>query len=360
MSTRLREAAIQQLRVTGADGVGGAVTRVTLDIEAEGRVEMVTLSLRGDALQCVSSDGHNDGPHVQAALAFVAGQSRREDSQPSIPAAAVGAARQPIDAVPHQELAEALDELLIAVTRVGTEKARYAPSVDAALERVIEAAPDPTPPGLGRFIGRLRQEALSGQPRRAARILDGAAHLADALQTDAPSERDLLRISAWLGTNAKTPASRQLLYDRTMIEVGREWLAGTERASVERRYLIDLESGTVYREDRPRQATASLGPCPRLVHVGLAESEPGPAPERIRILQYEVRPEIPSVTWDRLAQVARRSFAQLTESYRRSVDGYPTLAEPFALVAPYRVEHRDGFVAIDSEGHQLALERTER
>ncbi|MGB5808904.1 MAG: hypothetical protein WBG86_00165, partial [Polyangiales bacterium] len=38
----------------------------------------------------------------------------------------------------------------------------------------------------------------------------------------------------------------------------------------------------------------------------------------------------------------------------------PTLAEPFALVAPYRVEHRDGFVAIDSEGHQLALERTER
>ena len=31
----------------------------------------------------------------------------------------------------------------------------------------------------------------------------------------------------------------------------------------ERRYLIDIGSGSIYREDRPRHATASLGPCPR-------------------------------------------------------------------------------------------------
>ncbi len=58
--------------------------------------------------------------------------------------------------------------------------------------------------------------------------------------------------------------------------------------------------------------------------------------------------------------MARRNFAQLTESYRRAVKAYPSLAEPFVLIAPYRIERNGGFVAIDSDGHQLALERTER
>ncbi|MCZ6807962.1 MAG: hypothetical protein O7F08_13475 [Deltaproteobacteria bacterium] len=358
MSTRLREAAIRHLRAQGTTSADGSVRRLTMDIEVGGRIEMVTLSLRDDELQRVSSDGQNDGPYVIAALEFVAGLEQRDDSQS--PGAGAVMSRRQLESPQSNELADALDELLIAVTRVGIDKARYAPSVDAALGRVVEVAPQPTPPGLGRFIGRLRQEVLSGQPRRAARILDGSARLADALRVEIPTEASEERIRAWLGPRPGSVRELELLYDRTMIEVGREWLAGIDRASVERRYLIDLTSGAIYREDRPRQASASLGPCPRQMHVGLAEVEHGPAPQRIRVRQYEVRPEVPGESWDRLYQVARRSFAQLTETYRRAVQVYPTLAEPFALIAPYRIEHGDGFVAIDSEGHQLALERTER
>jgi hypothetical protein len=78
------------------------------------------------------------------------------------------------------------------------------------------------------------------------------------------------------------------------------------------------------------------------------------------VLQYEVDPNVPDEAWERLRQVASRSIAQLTEAYRRSVRAYPALAEPFALIAPYRTESDDIFKAIDSDGHQLVLDRRER
>jgi hypothetical protein len=328
-----------------------------MDVEAEGRVEMVTLSLRDGELQCVCSDARNDGPHVLAALRFVAGLEQREDSSPPGPiASAAGRAEQS----PDQELASALDDLLTAITRVGVEKAQYAPSVDAALGRVVSTAPQPTPSGLGRFIGRLQHELRSAELHRVARLLQGASELADALRAEAPGLELQQRLSAWLGTRPGSLPQVELLYDRTMIEVGREWLSGTERASLERRYLVDVRSGRVYREDRPRNASASLGPCPRLVQVGLAEVETGPCPQRIRVLQYEVRPEVPAESWQQLQQVAVRSFAEVTEGYRQSVQASPSLAEPFALVAPYRIERNGVFKAFDAEGRQLVLNRSER
>jgi len=317
MSTRLREAAIRHLRALGTTTPGGSVRRLTMDIKVDGQIEMVSLSLRDGEVQCVSSDGHNDGRHVVAALEFVAGLTQRDDSLP--PGTEESTGWRSLKAPQQSDLADALDELLTAVTRVGIDKARYAPSVDAALECVVEVAAEPTPPGLGRFIGRLRQEVLSGQPRRAARILEGAARLAEALRVETPTDASEQRVRAWLGTRPGSVPEIELLHDRTMIEVAREWLPGSKRASVERRYLIDLTAGAIYREDRPDQAAASLGPCPRQIHVGLAEVEPGPAPQRIRVLQYEVRPEVPAESWSRLYQVARRSFAQLTETYRAEV-----------------------------------------
>jgi len=358
MSTRLRDVVVRHLRSIGATTGAGAVRRLTMDIEAEGRMEMVTLSLRDDELQCVSSDGRSDGPHVMAALRFIAGTEQHDDSSPPRPEASIVA--RPRDASPTNELAEALDDLLTAVTRVGADKAQYAPSVDAALERVVRVAPQPTPPGLGRFIGRLQQEIRSGELHRLARILDGASRLADALRLEAPTRASEQRLGAWLGVRPGSTPKVELLYDRTMIEVGREWLSGTERASVERRYLIDIGSGSIYREDRPRNATASLGPCPRQLRVGLAEVEAGPAPERIRVLQYEVQPDVPAESWGRVQQVASRSFATVTAQYRRSMQAHPSLSEPFALIAPYRTERNGIFKAFDADGHQLVLNRSER
>lgn len=357
MSTRLREAAGRHLRSLGTGTGEGAVRRLTMDVEVEGRVEMVTLSLREGELQCVCSDARNDGPHVLAALRFVAGLEQREESSPPGPiASAAGRAEQS----PEQELASALDDLLTAITRVGVEKAQYAPSVDAALGRVVSTAPQPTPSGLGRFIGRLQHELRSAELHPVARLLQGASELANALRAEAPSPELQQRLSAWLGTRPGSLPQVERLYDRTMIEVGREWLSGTERASLERRYLVDVRSGRVYREDRPRNASASLGPCPRLVQVGLAEVETGPSPQRIRVLQYEVRPEVPAESWQQLQQVAIQSFAEVTEGYRQSVQASPSLAEPFALIAPYRIERNGVFKAFDAEGRQLVLNRSER
>lgn len=358
MSTRLRDAAVRHLRSLGAGTGEGAVRRLTMDIEVEGRVEMVTLSLRDGDLQCVSSDARNDGPHVMAALRFVAGMEQREDSSPPGPVASI--APPSAEQTSASELADALDDLLTAITRVGVAKAQYAPSVDAALERVIGAAPQPTPSGLGRFIGRLQQEIRSADLWGVARLLQGVSQLADALRTAAPTRETEQRLGAWLGAQPGSILEVEQLYDRTMIEVGREWLSGTERASLERRYLVDIESGRIYREDRPRHATASLGPCPRQLQVGLAEVEPGPSPRRIRVLQYEVRPDVPGESWVRVQHVASRSFAEVAEGYRKSVEANPSLSEPFVLVAPHRIERNGVFKAFDSEGLQLVLNRSER
>ena len=358
MSTRLRDVAVQHLRSLAVTMGEGAVRRLTMDIEVEGRVELVTLALRNDELQCVSSDGRNDGPHVMAALKFIAGTESREASSP--PGEATPVADRSTDHGPSEDLADALDDLLTAITRVGVEKAQHAPSVDAALERVIGMAPTPTPSGLGRFIGRLQQEIRAREVRRIARILDGASRFAGELRAKASTPESEERFSAWLGPRPGGTPRPELLYDRTMVEVGREWLSGVDRASVERRYLIDVQSGSIYREDRPRQATASLGPCPRQLRVGLAEVEPGPSPRRIRVLQYEVQLDVPRETWERLQQVASRSFSEVTAQYRRSVTAYPALSEPFTLIAPYRIERNGVFKAFDAEGHEMVLHRSER
>ena len=173
MSTRLRDAAVRHLRSLDGGGGEGAVRRLTMDIEVEGRVEMVTLSLRDGVLQCASSDARNDGAHVSAALRFVAGMEQRDDSTPPGPndKTLVGSSERGSE----HELADALEDLLTAIARVGVDKSQYAPSVDAALERVVTAAPQPAPPGLGRFIGRLQQELRATDPRAVARLLEGAS-----------------------------------------------------------------------------------------------------------------------------------------------------------------------------------------
>jgi hypothetical protein len=357
MSTRLREAAIRRLRALGAAAEDGAVRRLSVEVEVGDQLETVILTLRDAELQCVSSDGHNEGPHVTAALRFVAGFEGAEE--PLAPGASPSPATETKPRTPN-ELADALDDLVTAIIRVGVPGAQYAPSVDAALERIIETAPQPTPSGLGRFIGRLQQELRADDPRAVARVLDGASRLVEALRHERPTPDSQQRIDAWLGTRAGSTPEVELVYDRTMVEVGREWLSGTERASIERRYLVDVETGVVYREDRPRHAMASLGPCPRQVRVGLAEIEPGPAPRRVRILQYEVQPYVEGNTWDRLQQVASQSFAEVAETYRRSLRAEPTLCEPFALIKPYRIERKGVFKAFDREGHQLVVDRNAR
>jgi hypothetical protein len=358
MSTRLRDAVVQQLRAMGGASAEGAVRRFSVEVEVGGRVETVIVGLRDDALQCVSSDGSADGPHVAAALRFIVGLETHVESLSPAPSLSPAVVEEP--SATH-ELADAFDDVITAVARVGVRGAQYAPSVDAALQRLVDAGAQPTPSGLGRFVARMQTALRSEDPARAARLLDGASRLVEALRDSSPDPSARRRIDAWLGARIESASNDVgLLYDRTMVEVGREWLSGGERASIERRYLVDVQSGAVYREDRPRNAVASLGPCPRELRVGLAEVESGPTPDRVRILQYEVEPYVHPETWERLKQVASRSFSEVTDAYRRALVADSALSEPFALVKPYRIERNGVFKAFDSDGHQLVLDRSER
>lgn len=357
MSTPLRDAAARTLRGLAMTPSETAIGRISMEVEADGRVETVIVTLRDGRLQCVSSDGARDGPHVIAALRLIAGQ---DGVEPSLRPAAGSRSGSESEVALEVELAEALGDLITAVTRVGTSGALHAPSVDAAVERVLEVAPTPTPAGLSRFIGRVRRGFQTADTFGLARVLDGARRLVDALGSEAGADDGRATIEAWIGAHAPNPSRLESVYDRTMVEVGREWLTGTERASLERRFLVDVRTGATYREDRARHAVASLGACPRELHVGLAELEPGPSPRRIRILQYEVRPQVREETWTRLGQVAHQGFAEVTERYRAALQTRPALCEPFVVLKPYRYEQNGVFKAFDAEGHPLVLDRSER
>lgn len=356
MSTRLRDAAIARLR-GAVDDVEGTVRRISVEVEAEGRVETVIVSLHEQELRCFASDGLNDGTHVRAALHFIAGLDPC-DPRPEADAT-VDATERLVPSEPT-ELAEALDDLSTAVLRVGIRGAQDAPSVEDALARVLDSGPQPTPPGLSRFVYRLKEALRTGDSRSVARSLHGLAVFTEALRDGGTTPEARERMEAWLGRRGTSGAEVEILHDRMMVEIGREWMSGSERASIERRYLVDLRSGRAFREDRPRHAVASVGPCPRELHVGLAEVDSTATPARIRVLQYEVRPQVSGAAWEGLAQVARQSFAELTDDYRRALRRDPALAEPFVLVKPYRIEHNGVFKAFDAEGHQLVLDRAER
>ena len=109
MSTRLRDAVVQQLRAMGGANAEGAVRRFSVEVEVSGRVETVIVGLRDEALQCVSSDGRADGPHVAAALRFIAGLETHVESLNPAPSLSP---TDPEEPSMTSDLADALDDVL--------------------------------------------------------------------------------------------------------------------------------------------------------------------------------------------------------------------------------------------------------
>jgi hypothetical protein len=253
-------------------------------------------------------------------------------------------------------LASALEDVVTSVVRLGARKADGAPSVQDAIERLVEAAPDPLPLGIDRWIGRLRSALARRDVDTLARVLDGAARVSEDMQSNEPGTQALRRIVSWLGATQDMAGDVEPIYERVLVEIGREWLAGLNRSGIERRYLVDLGSGDVYREERPRgELAASVGPCPRIVSVGFAEVELGAQPRRIRLLQYAVSPNVSEEDWSQIVDASARSFAPLARTYREALDAFPGLAEPFALLAPSRCDTEDGLLPYDNEDVPLPI-----
>lgn len=350
--TELARAARERL---GSDGPREAsVRRISLEIEVDGQVEVVVVSMRAGGLVAVSSDGRTEGPHVDAALALLANMELAAPGRLS----EVPAERRtevPPPPSPHAAVAGALDELTTAIVRAGTLEAMNSPAVQEAFEHVIREAGRPAPLGLSRAIGRLREALADRDPEGVVRILEGAMRLVNVLGEGGRSPEARRCISAWLGHPGRDGGGTSLS-DRQLVEIGREWLTGISRNALQRRYLMCTSTGSVYREDHSRGATASVGPCPRALKVGFAELEPGPEPFRIRLLQYEVSPRVDHGTLVRIEELGLRRFVALRDQYRSWSKSFPALAEPFVVLVPERYAAGRALRAFDAADESVILE----
>jgi hypothetical protein len=375
----LRAAARRALEQMGqASDTDGVVQRIVVDVSVDGRTEMVTLSLRDGEIAWSTSDGDKRGPHVIEALRLLAAGASgaglsilpkgvrtspgelASELRPSLLAEEDKSRKSdPADKSRAEVLAGLLEDLVTAIARVGVREARESATVREALERIAEATGQPMPVGVSRILGRLRRSLSRLHVDRVARILEGASCLAEDLREASPSPRARQRIVSFLGPE---PGSSDIVRvsDRTLVEVGREYLTGMERAYVDRRYLLCVDSGEVFKEERGRGApSGSVGPTPRTLTVGLGEVAEGTTPRAIRLLQYAVSNQVTADVSNRIDEAVKTNFGEIIESYRQNLDRYPGLAEPFVVVAPQKLEHDPGTHILDREGTPLPLSKAD-
>jgi hypothetical protein len=331
------------------------VRRLTAEIEIDGVTELVAVIQDERGVRAVASDGRSDGPYVEAALALFGEMLARpasEHPEPIAEAKAKGSS-------PRLELKAAVEELITATVRAGIGAAKHAPAFKLALDTLTKLAEREVASGLERFIGRLRNAVEFGDVEECAMLLGGATQLVADLAEDDPGDRALERISGWV--HLPGPASRETpIYEHDFVEMGREWVAGISRAALQRRYLVDVGTGEIYREITRAGRKASVGPCPRFIHAGLALSCPGTVPTRLRLMQYEVSPEVPSRAKRAMEAHAHRGVAGLLERFRAAHAAAPGQAEPFALFAPAGVTSEEGTTSlVDDAGMSLPLASSE-
>lgn len=333
----LRRAAAEVLAEFGEEPAqqDGAIERVSLDVQLGRQTELVSLRVLQGRLLASCSCAQPHCQHLRVALQLLAAKAGFSDPPQRTSSRAERSSaelRIPARVAQAAGLSEALADVVTAVVRAGVASDRVA-SVLETLSRVEAAAGTPPPSGLLRWLGRIREALEARDVPLAAQALDGAAALSSDLRETAPNAEAQARIVTWLGSESSNELER--LSDRSMLEVAREWVHGAERHQIERRYLVDLHSGEIFREECVRRdSMSSLGPCPRLVGVSLAEAERGAAPRRMRLLQYTTTPQVDRASWDLLAAVGQRDSDALAASYRGTLNRFGALCEPFVVVAP--------------------------
>ena len=144
-----------------------------------------------------------------------------------------------------------------------------------------------------------------------------------------------------------------------MLEVGRERVSGSSRAAIERRYLMELSSGELFKEERRKgDHDVSVGPCPRVVHVAFAELESATVPRRVRLLQYTISARPEEQHWLRVAEHATHSVRELGLRYAEAARAAPGVSEPVVLFAPVKMGGHASATLEDSEGERLELSDT--
>lgn len=321
---------------TDGEQQGLQIERLTCEVRGAQRSELVSLHLEDGRLLAVCSCGEPRCAHIHAVMQLVAAEPAQQvapdtavkHSRSDRPPPAPRSTALPSSAA---QLGDALADVVTAVVRAGVCSDRVA-SVLENLSRVERALPEPLPLGLLRWLGRMHEAIDAQDTALAAQALAAAAAVTADLRSPQPQPEARVRLCSWFGSSDQAVLR---LSDRSLLEVAREWLHGTTRNQIERRYLIDLETGECFREECVRgDRGASVGPCPRLVGVSLAEIEPSCAPRRLRLLQYTTTPNLERTHWDNLASWGQRDSEALLSDYRSAIAEHGALAEPFALTAP--------------------------
>jgi hypothetical protein len=318
--------------------------RITLEIGGE----QVSLFQRQGRLRALCTCGQESCEHLTTALTFL---GERASLLPETRGRTT--LRTPAPAGPDMvAIAQAFDELCLAVARAGTSMPD-SPSIRAAIEQLLARVGTPAPLGLSRWIARLQDALSAGDATFVARLLDGTRELAAELKSGDRSASALARRRAWLGSSEP---SNDALTDATLVEVGRERLSGLSRASIERRYLLDVGSGEAFKEERRSgEQEVSDGPCPRVVHVAFAELDAGTLPRRVRLLQYTVSIAPSAEHWSRIGEHAAHSVRELGIRYAEGARRAPGQAEPFVLFAPRELARSPEGRLVDDTGDSLPI-----
>jgi hypothetical protein len=368
MSAFRRAAQAAFERTSAGDSATHAdVERASIDVAVDGVREIVSFTLRAGQLSWSCTCAQEACVHAHAALALLGGIETSAEPAPGRASetdlAVTGSDRRTLEpAAPSAEadagaLREVLSDLITAVMRSGSAGG-LSPTVEEALGRLSRTAPSPLPHGLNRWGGRLKRALTEDDGDELARLLHGASQLVDDLQTTAPAAAARGRLLSWLGTPAQDSGDTLRMTDVSLLEFAREWVPALERAGIERRYLLDLQRGEIYCEERAASAAgASLGPCPRQLTVWLSLVQPCAPPKRARLLQYAVTPVIEEEVWQAVAQRAQRDFDAVITRYRETLATFAGLCEPVALLAPARFDADAALPSlIDAHGRELPLQ----
>jgi hypothetical protein len=311
--------------------------------------EQVTLFTRQQRLRSLCTCGGEACEHLETVYRFlgeasslVPGERVRSSMRPPAPSS-----------TELEPMAALFEDVCLAVARAGVGSPD-SPSIREAIDQLLARAGTPPPLAVSRFIARLSESLASGDVGLTARILDGVRVIADDLRGQERSPQAQSRRRLWLGQGEGFSADS--LTEATLLELGRERVSGSSRAAIERRYLLELSSGEVFKEERRKgEAEVSVGPCPRVVHVAFAEVESACVPRRVRLLQYTISAKPQDEHWLRVAEHATHSVRELGLRYVESARAAPGLSEPFVLFAPAKLGGEHDATLHDSEGEKLDL-----
>jgi hypothetical protein len=285
--------------------------RILVDVELDGRTELVVLELHDGRLAARATDGRPDSPFIEAALALFA----RSGSRSAGPASERVAPGPPVPQKGSEPLAQELVELVTAVARAGASR-HDSPLVRDALARVSRATKALS---ALRWVGRVEEALATRDTLEAGRLLEGAMRWVERQPRVEPSD--------WVPS-----AECERLVDRTFVEIGREQLDG-HVVTLERRYMMELGTGEVFAEERSRGEPApSLGPASRTVLAGYAEASLASVPRRLALRQYTLELGHTESTFERLRELATEGFSVATESALDALDRAPALAEPVIVI----------------------------